>query len=152
MSIYKCKHFKIEELVCNHVMKSYSEGQIWSFLDENLKKTLDIIRERLNVPLTVNQPKMGIFQRGLRCHLCDLVKNNNGPYITTHIQGKAADLLLPADCGMTAEDARKEIEKFADELPCNIRFEHLQKGKPISWIHIDVRDNAEDKKVYWFDV
>lgn len=41
MSVYKCKYFKIQELVCNHVMQSYSEEQIWSFLDEDLKKTLD---------------------------------------------------------------------------------------------------------------
>jgi hypothetical protein len=152
MSVYKCKHFKIQELVCNHVMQHYSEEQIWSFLDEDLKKTLDIIRERLNLPLTINQPKMGTFQRGLRCHLCDLVKNNKSPYISAHIQGKAVDILLPANCGITAEDARHKIEGFADELPCNIRFEHRQKGIPISWVHIDVRDNADNKKVYWFDV
>lgn len=104
MSVYKCKYFKIQELVCNHVMQSYSEEQIWSFLDEDLKKTLDIIREILGVPLTINQPKMKVYQRGLRCHLCNLVQNNKTPYITTHIQGKAVDILLPADCGMTAAD------------------------------------------------
>ena len=76
MSVYKCKYFKIQELVCNHVMQSYSEEQIWSFLDEDLKKTLDIIREILGVPLTINQPKMKVYQRGLRCHLCNLVQNN----------------------------------------------------------------------------
>ena len=95
---------------------------------------------------------MGTFQRGLRCHLCDLVKNNKSPYISAHIQGKAVDILLPANCGITAEDARHKIEGFADELPCNIRFEHRQKGILISWVHIDVRDNADNKKVYWFDV
>ena len=69
MSVYKCKYFKIQELVCNHVMQSYSEEQIWSFLDEDLKKTLDIIREILGVPLTINQPKMKVYQRGLRLSL-----------------------------------------------------------------------------------
>jgi hypothetical protein len=131
-------------------MQHYSEEQIWSFLDEDLKKILDIIRERLNLPLTINQPKMGVFQRGLRCHQCDLVKNNKSPYISAHVQGKAVDILLPANCGITAEKARQDIEDFADELPCNIRFEHMQNGVPISWVHVDVRDNADDKKVYWF--
>ena len=152
MSVYKCKYFKIQELVCNHVMQSYSEEQIWSFLDEDLKKTLDIIREILGVPLTINQPKMKVYQRGLRCHLCNLAQNNKTPYITTHIQGKAVDILLPADCGMTAESARHKVQESADKLPCNIRFEHLQKGVPISWVHVDVRDNEKDEKVYWFNV
>lgn len=152
MSIYKCKHFRIEELVCNHVLQSYSENQAWSFLDEDLKKTIDIIREILNVPLTVNQPKLQVYQRGLRCHSCNLVKSNNTPYVTTHLQGKAADLVLPANCGMTAEDARHKIQIHADLLPCDIRFEHRQNGKPISWIHVDVRGNEKGEKVYWFDV
>lgn len=30
MSVYKCKYFKIQELVCNHVMQSYSEEQIYA--------------------------------------------------------------------------------------------------------------------------
>lgn len=152
MSIYKCKYFQIEELVCNHVLQSYPENQAWSFLDEDLKKTIDVIREILNVPLIVNQPKLHIYQRGLRCHLCNLVINNKTPYITTHIQGKAVDLLLPVNYGMTAEDARHKIQVHADLLPCDIRFEHRQNGIPISWIHVDVRGNEKGEKVYWFDV
>lgn len=57
MSVYKCKYFKIQELVCNHVMQSYSEEQIWSFLDEDLKKTLDIIREILVFLLQLISPR-----------------------------------------------------------------------------------------------
>lgn len=51
MSIYKCKYFQIEELVCNHVLQSYPENQAWSFLDEDLKKTIDVIREILDISL-----------------------------------------------------------------------------------------------------
>lgn len=100
MGIYKCKYFQIEELVCNYVLQSYPENQAWLFWGEDLKNTIDVIREILNVPLIVNQPKFHIYQRDLRCHLCNLVINNKTPYITTHIQGKAVDLLLPANCGI----------------------------------------------------
>ena len=61
MSVYKCKHFKIQELVCNHVMQHYSEEQIWSFLDEDLKKILDIIRERLNLPPLIILHKIALM-------------------------------------------------------------------------------------------
>lgn len=152
MSVYRCKYFKIEELVCNHVMANYGEGQQWSFLDENLKKTIDIIHEILDTPLTINQPASGRYQCGMRCHLCDLVKTSKSPYISAHVQGKAVDLHLTPKATMSAEEARLKIQESAYKLPCNIRFEHLQKGEPIGWIHVDVRDNAQDKKVVWFDV
>lgn len=153
MSVYKCKHFKIDELVCNHVLSYYkNQDQLWSFLDENLKKTIDIIREILGVPLIINQHGAGHHQRGMRCHLCDLVTTNLSPYISTHMQGKAADLILSSEANMTAEQARHRIEQSSVKLPCNIRFEHNQNGKPITWIHVDVRDNPQNKKVYWFDV
>ncbi len=61
MSIYKCKYFQIEELVCNHVLQSYPENQAWSFLDEDLKKTIDVIREILDISFVINQPKLKIY-------------------------------------------------------------------------------------------
>ena len=39
-----------------------------------------------------------------------------------------------------------------DKLHGNIRFEKKKKGVPISWVHVDVRDNEKDEKVYWFNV
>ena len=44
MSIYKCKHFKIQELVSPQVYQRYGEFA-WIFFSNNLKQDFDTIRE-----------------------------------------------------------------------------------------------------------
>ena len=78
----KSKHFKIQELVCPEVYKKYGE-RAWMFIDPELIETLDIIREKiLNKPMIVNNWASGggYTQRGLRCNICQLVrdKTKNG--------------------------------------------------------------------------
>lgn len=142
----KSKYFKIQELVCPDVYKKYGE-QAWMFIDPELIETLDIIREKvLCQPMVVNNWINGgsYTQRGLRCNLCQLVKDKTMVgklYLSAHNFGKAIDATVQ---GMSAEDARKLIIKNQILLPHPIRLED-----GVSWLHLDVYD-ADKGKVYLF--
>jgi hypothetical protein len=85
----------------------------------------------------------GAYQRGLRCNLCQLVKEKDVVYLSPHPLGKAGDFTV---VGMTAEEARKRIKEMQHLLPCPIRME-----KGVSWLHFDVLPQyGIDQKVYEF--
>ena len=68
-------------------------------------------------------------QRGIRCNLCEMVKNKSITYMSAHILGKAGDFTV---IGMSAEKARQLIISQVDLLPFSIRME-----ANVSWLHID---------------
>ena len=124
------KYFDIEELVCDHTYAKWGEKS-WQFLDTNLLHCLLIIRRDIvKLPLYCNGRK--IHQRGLRCNMCDLVKTKKQVYLSSHILGKALDLVCNQPT-MTAEKMRTLIKQNADMFPCNIRIEG-----DVSWLHFDV--------------
>jgi hypothetical protein len=85
-------------------------------------------------------------QRGLRCNICQLVKEKtleNKIYLTAHANGAGLDFVFGANTGMTAEKARQLINKNKHLLPHNVRIE-----KDVSWLHIDCYDMGV--KVYEF--
>lgn len=132
-------YFDIEELVCEHVLAKFGKSA-WDFLDTNFLHCLLIIRrDILKKPMWCNGNNAK--QRGLRCNLCQLVKEKKVPYITAHLQGKAGDFTVQ---GMTAENARKLILQNADMLPCKIRLE-----SGVNWLHFDVRDSGNEKVVFF---
>lgn len=138
------KFFGIKELVCDHTYAKWKDNS-WQFLDTDFLHALLIIRrDILKVPMTCNFKTYP--QRGLRCNCCQLVysKSKLGQnYLSAHIFGKAGDFTPK---GMTAEQARKEIIRHQELLPCNIRME-----KDVTWLHFDVlpQYGIEDK-VYLF--
>lgn len=122
------KFFDIDELVCNHTVAEWGD-RAWQFLDTDYLHALLIIRrDILKTPMWCNSS--ALHQRGLRCNLCELVKNKKSVYLSAHILGKAGDFTVE---GMTAEVARTLIKANAHLLPCNIRLEG-----GVSWLHIDV--------------
>ena len=122
------QYFKVKELVCPHCYARWKE-QSWQFLDTLWLWCLLVIRrDILKAPMTCNDASH--TQRGLRCNMCELVKTKLGPYLTSHLFGKAGDFIVK---GMTAEEARKQIIANADLLPCPIRVE-----KDVTWLHFDV--------------
>lgn len=129
------RYFNIRELVCPHTYEKWGEKS-WNFLDDRLLRTLIILRtEVLRVPLICNVPSKGVTQRGLRCNVCELVKEKTVAgknYLTQHSFGKAVDLIPQ---GMTAEEARERIKSHKNNFPFPIRIE-----KGVSWLHIDVMD------------
>lgn len=134
-------YFKVQELVCPHIYKKWGEAS-WQFLDTLFLETLLIIRrDILKLPMLCNTG--ALTQRGIRCNLCELVKNKSVPYLSAHVFGKAGDFSV---IGMTAEEARQKILSHADLLPHPIRLE-----ANATWLHIDVLQQWEiEDKVYLF--
>ena len=135
------KFFKIEELVCDHTYERWVEKS-WQFLDTDFLHCLLVIRrDILQVPMVCNHDQA--TERGLRCNMCELVKEKEKNYLSSHILGKAGDFTVK---GMTAQEARSRIRNMAHLLPCNIRLED-----GVSWLHFDVLPQyGVDKKVYEF--
>ncbi len=143
-------YFCVEELVDKTVFDKYGESA-WKFIDETLIETLLILRENISRPMTINNWKWGgnFSQRGLRHNMSPLVKNKTRLYLSAHIFGKAVDFDVQ---GMTAVEVREWIVKNEHLFPYKIRLERNMKGKPISWVHLDVMSDETKPKVYQFDV
>jgi hypothetical protein len=147
------KYFCIEEFVSPEVFNKYGETS-WQFICPRLLRTILLVRTNLDKPMTINNWKWnGSFtQRGLRENTSNIVssKTNAGKmYLSAHTMGKAVDFDVK---GMEAEEVRMWLKEHAEELPYHIRLEHNMKGKPISWVHLDVFFNPNNPKVYLFDV
>ena len=138
------QYFNIKELVCPHTLKEWKEKS-WQFLTTEILHTLLVIRrDILKVPLVCNTSTL--TQRGLRCNLCEVVKNktmNNILYLSSHHNGLGLDLSSPK---MSAENMRKLIKQNADLLPYPIRMEN-----DVNWLHIDCYDNCDGHKINFFD-
>ena len=137
------KKFVITELVCPHTAATFGE-KAWQFLNTELLETLCALRyEIFNVETYVNSG--GMTQRGLRCNICDLVKektSKNQIYLSAHCNGAGLDMDFK---GFTAEVARERIRQNADKLPHPIRLE-----KDVNWVHVDVYDDGSGKKISEF--
>ena len=122
------KYFQIRELVCEHTHSEWGE-RAWQFLDTNYLACLLVIRrDILQQPMTCNHDEA--TQRGLRCNLCQIVKDKDKLYLSSHVLGKAGDFTVK---GLTAQEARSRIRNNAHLLPCPIRMEG-----GVSWLHFDV--------------
>lgn len=135
------KFFQVSELVCKHTYDEWGEKS-WQFLDTDYLRALLVIRrDILQLPMTCNHS--GANQRGLRCNRCELVKEKNSVYLSSHILGKAGDFIVK---GMTAQEARSRIHNMGNMLPCPIRME-----KGVNWLHFDVLPQyGIDTKIYEF--
>lgn len=135
------RYFQIRELVCEHTHSEWGE-RAWQFLDTNYLACLLVIRrDILQAPMTCNHD--GANQRGLRCNLCQIVKDKDDLYLSSHVLGKAGDFTVQ---GLTAQEARHRIRNMANLLPCPIRIEG-----GASWLHFDVLPQfGITSKVYEF--
>ena len=121
------RYFQVSELVCEHVHSKWGERS-WQFLSTDFLHNLLVIRrDILQMPMTCNHA--GANQRGMRCNRCELVKEKNGVYLSSHILGKAGDFTVQ---GLTAQEARSRIRNNAHLLPYPLRME-----AGVSWLHID---------------
>ena len=126
----------------------------WKFLCPRLLHTMLIIREVLGVSITVNNWYRGgsFQQRGLRSNLGYIFLKyfkRGRIYLSGHVLGKALDFDVK---GMTAVEVREWLVNNADILPYKIRLENKMKGKPISWVHLDLIWEEHNPKVYLFNV
>lgn len=139
------KYFKVKELVCPHVLEKHGE-RAWMFLVTIYLHTLLVLRrDILKVPLVCNTTTL--TQRGLRCNLCDIVKEKTEDdivYLSAHHLGIGGDLSSPE---MTAEEMRQKIEEKQDLLPYPVRIE-----LKVNWLHIDCYDDIENtNKITYFN-
>ena len=138
------KYFDIDELVCYHILERFSKERAWDFLDTYALWVVLMLRENiLQSPMYCNNHKKGVYQRGMRCKMCELVKEKNYAYLSAHLLGKGFDFTVQ---GMTAEEARKNIKAMSTILPCQVRIEG-----GVTWLHIDVLpQHGITQKVYEF--
>lgn len=136
--MYKCEHFKIEELVPPALYDLLHEDVLWGLFDENLLRGLDWMQEKFGT-CTINNWCWGggYEQSGLRTR-------GSGDYRegSQHSVGKGADLKFKR---FTAEQVRAILK---DEPSPYIR--RIENG--VSWVHVDVRPKAGfEKEIYFFN-
>ncbi len=135
-------YFRVEELVCPHTFDKFRDKS-WQFLSTMYLHTLLVLRtEILCVPMIMNDYVFGgkNTQRGLRCNLCQLVKDKtlkNQIYLSAHIFGEGGDSVFAIKTGMTAAKARQLIKEKSHLLPYNVRIE-----KNVTWLHVDCYDTG----------
>ena len=140
------EYFSIEELVCPHALKFGDKA--WQFLDTEILNTILVVRrDILKVGLVCNDYKFKgkNTQRGLRCNVCQLVKDKSAKgisYLSAHVNGAAFDFVSKY---MSAADMRKLIKENASLLPYNVRIE-----ADVTWLHIDCYDDGSGRKVVEF--
>lgn len=135
------KYFDVSELVCEHTYSEWGEKS-WQFLDtEFLHNLLVIRRDILQLPMICNHDNAN--QRGLRCNMCQIVKDSGKLYLSSHIFGRAGDFTVK---GLTAQEARSRIRNNAHLLPYPLRMEG-----GVTWLHIDtLPQTGINQNVYEF--
>ena len=141
------KYVKAQELACPHTFNKWGE-QSWNFMSLQILATLLWVRELINKPIVINNYNIGgsYSQRGLRCNLCQLVKdktNRNQHYMSQHQLANGVDFSV-AD--MTAEQVRNILRASKDKAPYPFRLE-----RNVSWVHIDCMDLANGQKLNEFN-
>lgn len=130
--MYKCKYFKIQELVNPELLKMIPENTIWMMFDDRLLKCADLVREKYGV-ITINAGTW--IDCGLR-----KMDSKNGAKWSAHKFARALDLhIVSLDKKYAGKKEEKikaydEVRKLLlkDEAFSAINFE-----MGISWLHID---------------
>lgn len=140
-------YFSIDELVCNHVLARWGDDA-WRFLDTGfLANLLAARRDVIQQPMYCNNHTKGVFQRGLRCNLCELAKEKDIPYLSAHVLGKGADFSIEGVVGVKGMNTiRQRIKLLPGAFPVPLRME-----AGVSWLHFDVMPTPNGQKVYEFN-
>jgi hypothetical protein len=128
--MYRCKHFKIEELVPRHVHEDRG-NKAWYLLDTRSLQTLDALRDQFG-SLTVNNWCWGGNRQwsGLRTEASPY-----GSQYSQHRFGRAFDCISAT---VTAETMRQYIMSHPEEFPLITAIE-----VGVSWLHFDVRGSRK---------
>lgn len=131
------RFFEIYELVPRDRYEVMGEDA-WALFDQKLIDTLDWIREKTELPITINDWKWnGNFElRGWRPKDCPV-----GAKKSAHKEGMAADFMVG---NWTAAKFRLWLSSVEDELPHPIRCE-----SQVTWCHIDTRNNTNEKLIFF---
>jgi hypothetical protein len=126
-SMYRCKYFKIEELIDKETFEARGE-KAWELLDDRALKALDLLREGLGKPLTLNNWLGGgtMDECGLRNPL-----TSTGSKYSQHKFGRGFDVHSK---DFTAEQMRDYVRKNYKVLGITCI------EKDTSWLHFDCRN------------
>lgn len=134
MIYYKCKYFKIQELIDPATYNKWGE-RAWMFFNPHVLYSLDMIREHFQVSVTVNNWLFGgkFTMRGLRPPTSTV-----GAIYGQHRFGNAIDCDVK---NKPAEEVRQEILKLKN----NDRFQYITcLEADVAWVHFDTR-NIENR-------
>jgi len=130
--MYKCEHFKIQELVPPKVYEDRGE-KAWELLDERALRTIDCLRHDYGT-CTINNWSYG----GDRCW--SGLRTVESPYYSPYSQhsfGRAFDCIFKH---ATAEEIRQDILENRRFYP---HLSAMELGT--SWLHLDCRNSAKIK-------
>lgn len=133
--MYKCKYFKIHELVPPNVYEERGE-RAWYLLDNRMLMVIDRLREKFGL-MTINNYEFGGVREwaGLR--------TSNSPYYSAYSQhsfGRAFDIIFK---DTSTDRVRNHILANQEEFP---EIGGIELGT--SWLHIDGRNH--DSKILTF--
>lgn len=140
----KCKWFKLYELLPPDMYRDENTG--WNLIEDNLKETIDILRELFKVPLIINNwfwkgKRVASGLRPEKGGIGAIKSRHRIPY------GDAVDIISTK---MTTQQMWQIIDNNKDKLPYPIRIEKTSAGKPITWLHVDM-NNTNKEKIYYFN-
>lgn len=135
---YKCKYFKIQELVDKDTYDNYGET-CWQFMDDRLLMVIDHLRDELG-PITVNNWHTGgnYSLSGLRPPSCTV-----GSAMSQHRFGRAVDCKFSKH---SADDIRAWLLKHWTPKYVHFHFGldiQLTVENKVSWVHLDLRNNGQ---------
>lgn len=136
-------YFGLKEIFCPHAyhyyieILGYSNTRMYAMIDPRVKANWLWLRESLGKEITINNWAIGgpYDERGMRCALCDLVKDKTEeeiPYLTPHVMGQGFDGTVK---GLMARVVRQYILDHSEEVPFPGRIEMKK-----SWLHWDCID------------
>lgn len=131
---YRCKHFRIEELVPPDVFAKLGE-KAWELFDESLLRGVDRMREHFG-PITINDWLWGgkFKESGYRNP-----DTKTGAPKSAHKRGKALDC-KPKNC--TPQEMYAYVVDNPTEFPEVRRVEHIRFTP--TWFHWDTVEHGND--------
>lgn len=136
---YRCKHFRIEELVDKSTHDKYGDF-CWNFFDDRLLKIIDFLRETLDKRITINNWLWnGRFSyRGLRPFSYKL-----GAKFSQHRFGRAVDFDVE---GHSAQEIRDWLKvNWTPEISFCVTgsITSITVEEDVNWVHLAVQNNGE---------
>ena len=139
---YKCKHFKIYELVDPEIYRKRGE-KAWELFDYRILETIDILRdyfyEKYGAVMIINTWKWGGKRKwsGFRTPSSKYYSPTS-----QHSHGRAVDFILQdkkTKKYISTQKIRNEIKEDYDSFEFN-DITCLEDFKGMTWVHVDTRN------------
>lgn len=134
--MYKCKYFKISELVHPKLLKQFGEAKCWTFFDDRMLRFIDWLREKYG-PIIINNPSLQ--NCGARP-----IDSTTGAGFSAHKLWRAFDChVVSVEKGAKNKKEKAMMyKKIRAEILQNptwsfVNFEKTCNGEDIWWLHCD---------------